>query len=75
MQIPIGAEEQLRGIIDIIARKAFTFEGINGVDVKEVPVPAELKEQLETTRAEMVERVAEVRRKYCDACRVWPQTC
>ena len=47
-------------MVDVIQRKAYAFEGVNGMDVKDVPVPAELKEQMEATRAELIERVAEV---------------
>jgi elongation factor G len=46
--------------VDVIGRRAFSFEGANGVDVTERPVPAELVKQMEEVRAELVERLAEV---------------
>lgn len=37
-QLPIGLEDAHRGVVDLVTRKAFTFEGSNGVDVTEGPV-------------------------------------
>ena len=39
-QLPIGLEELHRGVVDLVTRKAFVFEGANGVEVNEVPVRA-----------------------------------
>lgn len=39
-QLPIGLEDAHRGVVDLVTRKAFTFEGPNGVDVTEAPVRA-----------------------------------
>lgn len=41
-QLPIGLEDAHRGVVDLVTRKAFTFEGPNGVDVTEAPVRAML---------------------------------
>lgn len=60
LQLPIGLEDALTGVVDVITRKAFVFEGPNGTVVREVPVPDDMKAKLETTRAELVEKVAEV---------------
>lgn len=49
------------GIIDVIRRVGFVFEGPNGNEVREIPVPQEYVAQMEETRAELIERVAEVR--------------
>lgn len=35
VQIPIGADESLKGIVDIIHRKAYYFDGVNGETVRE----------------------------------------
>jgi elongation factor G len=36
VQIPIGLEDQLTGLVDLISMKAFVFDGSNGETVKEV---------------------------------------
>lgn len=56
LQIPIGAEAAFSGIVDILAQKAYAFEGKT---VKEIPVPEELADDMETYRAELIEAVAE----------------
>jgi pantothenate synthetase len=40
VQLPIGLEEALKGVVDIVARKAYVFEGAKGEVVTEVPIPA-----------------------------------
>jgi elongation factor G len=60
VQVPMGVEDKHSGIIDVVRRVAFRFEGPNGVDVTEVPIPAEFAGAVEETRAELIERVAEV---------------
>ncbi len=58
-QIPWGSEDQLKGVIDLIKMKAYTFEGEMGTTIVEHEIPAELKEEAEMYRAELVERVVE----------------
>ena len=57
MQLPVGEEENFKGVIDLIKRKFITFEGDFGEVVKENDVPEEMKEKVEKLRSEMVERV------------------
>ncbi|MDA0366354.1 MAG: elongation factor G [Chloroflexi bacterium] len=59
IQIPIGAEDQFGGVIDLVRMKALHFEGDRGTEVVEVEIPAELREAAQAAREEMVERVAE----------------
>ena len=59
-QLPIGLEDAFSGVVDLISRRAFAFEGAKGEAVKEVPVPAGMGAEVEATRAELVERIAEV---------------
>jgi elongation factor G len=56
VQVPIGREHEFLGLIDVLTRKAYGFQ-----DGKpsEVPVPAELSDQLETYRQQLVEAVCE----------------
>ncbi len=58
-QLPWGSEDQLKGVIDLVKMKAFTFEGEMGTKIVEHEIPAELKEEAEMYRAELVERVVE----------------
>jgi len=56
---PIGIEHDLRGAIDLIRMKAFTYSGIEDNKLVEEEIPAEYKEVAEKYRAELLERVAE----------------
>ncbi len=59
VQLPIGAEENFAGVIDLIARKAYQFAGDMGEKVEEIPVPEDLKNKMEDWREVMVEKIAE----------------
>jgi len=58
MQIPIGAEENTEGVVDLVAMKAYYFDGDNGETVRVEEIPAELKEQAELQRMEMLDAVS-----------------
>jgi elongation factor G len=55
MQIPIGLEGDLKGIVDLVAMKALYFEGANGEVVKEAEIPPELQEEAEAKREELLD--------------------
>ena len=57
-QIPIGAEDGFRGVVDVIDRRAMIFPG-DGSPPQAAEIPAELVEQVEAVREELVERIAE----------------
>lgn len=59
VQLPIGAESEFVGVIDLLERKAYDFEGELGVKVVEIPVPDYLKDKMEAKRAELIEAVAD----------------
>jgi elongation factor G len=59
VQLPWGAEDQLKGVVDLIRMKAYTFEGEMGTTIVEHEIPAELKDDAEMYRAELIERVVE----------------
>ncbi|MFA6095271.1 MAG: elongation factor G [Candidatus Paceibacterota bacterium] len=59
IQIPMGAEENFKGVVDLIRMKSYTFEGEMGINVIEAEVPAEYVEEAKKLRAELVEKVAE----------------
>lgn len=53
MQIPIGAEDDFKGIIDLITMKAYYFDGKNGEKIREEEIPAELLDDTHQYRAMM----------------------
>ena len=59
IQIPIGAESEYRGLIDLVRMRAFIFHDEMGNNIEETDVPAELLEAAQTQRAELVETIAE----------------
>ena len=59
VQLPIGQDSSFEGIIDLVERKAYTFEGKNGEIEKEIPIPEDMNAQVEEYRAKMVEVAAE----------------
>ncbi|MCD5382572.1 elongation factor G [Candidatus Gracilibacteria bacterium] len=59
IQLPIGAESDLSGVIDIIERKAYKFEGNMGSEVVEIDVPADLVDEMEEYRNTLMEGLSE----------------
>ncbi len=60
LQIPIGAEDQFKGMVDLIRGKAIVFDDSTmGADYSVEDVPAELQDQYEELRLAMIEAVAE----------------
>lgn len=59
IQLPIGSEDDFRGIIDLIKMKAEIYTNDLGTDILEEDIPAEYLEQAEEYREKLVEAVAE----------------
>ncbi|MDR2908106.1 MAG: elongation factor G, partial [Bacteroidales bacterium] len=59
LQIPIGQEESFKGVVDLIANKAFIWDDDKGVTMHEVPVPEDLKDVAAEYRAKLFEGAAE----------------
>lgn len=59
LQIPIGAEDNYKGVIDLFEMKALYFEGEKGERVIKKEIPAELKERVQQERYKTVEKIAE----------------
>ena len=57
VQLPIGIESTLRGAVDIIERKAYVYEA-GSQEPKEVPVPEDMVDSMESHRAELLEALA-----------------
>ena len=60
IQIPIGAEEKFRGIIDLIHEKAIVYMDDLGTKREETEIPDELVEEAKQRREELIEALAEV---------------
>ena len=58
VQIPIGEEENLAGVIDLIKNKAYKFEGEFGSEVVEMDIPAELADKAKEWREKMLEKIS-----------------
>jgi elongation factor G len=59
IQLPIGTENDHKGVIDLITKKAYEFEGDKGEDIKEVEIPADMTTKVEEYRATMIEKISE----------------
>ncbi|MFG0288727.1 MAG: GTP-binding protein, partial [Rhodopirellula sp. JB044] len=57
-QIPIGAEDNFRGVVDLIEMKAYTFEGEQGEKVVVSDVPDDLKDEAEDARVNMLDSLS-----------------
>ena len=60
LQIPIGQEDKMEGVVDLVEGKAIYFDKeTKGLEVTYGPVPDDLKDQFDEKRLEMMEAVAE----------------
>lgn len=59
IQLPIGAEDEFKGIIDLVKMDAIVYEDDLGKVTDEVEIPAEYKEQAEEYREKLIEACAE----------------
>jgi elongation factor G len=60
LQLPIGAEADFKGIVDLITMKAFNYSDDFGKKPLEVPIPAEMRDQVDEYRALLVEEAASI---------------
>jgi elongation factor G len=60
LQVPMGAEDKFKGIIDAITGKAYFFDGENGENIRVEGPPAEYADEAKARRQEIIERVADV---------------
>ncbi len=59
LQLPIGAENNLSGVIDLLEKKAYSFSGNFGVNVEEIAIPEDLKAKVDEYYNELVEKAVE----------------
>nr|WP_272905345.1 elongation factor G [Sediminivirga luteola] len=69
VQLPIGAESEFSGVIDLIERKAWAWpdESKKGQDMTEIEIPADLADKVEEYRNQLVEDVAEATEELMEA--------
>lgn len=60
VQIPIGLEDNLEGLVDLVTMEAFTFMGSSGEKVEKITIPSDLASKAEESRKELIERLADV---------------
>jgi elongation factor G len=59
VQLPIGAEDTFKGIVDLVRNVAIVYGDDLGKDVREVPIPEDLIESAEMYRTEVIEAATE----------------
>ncbi|MBU1179104.1 elongation factor G [Patescibacteria group bacterium] len=59
INIPMGLESDMKGVIDLMKMKAIYFDGERGEKIREDEIPADFKNEAEKRRAEMVEKISE----------------
>jgi len=59
IQLPIGSEDELRGVVDLVAEKAFVYKDDLGIEFDTEDVPAEMADAVEEARHHLVEACAD----------------
>jgi elongation factor G len=59
IQLPIGAEDKFKGIIDLVQMIAWEYDGDQKETPKQIPIPADLEAQAQTKRDELIEALAD----------------
>ena len=59
IQLPIGAEDEFKGIVDLVEMKAYVYYDDLGKDIRVEEIPDDLKEKAEEYHQELMEHVAE----------------
>ena len=67
IQLPIGAENDLKGIIDLVGNKAYIYKDDLGKDIEETEVPADMVELVSDWRSKLMESIAETDEELLDA--------
>ena len=59
IMLPIGAEDHFTGFVDLVAMKAYEYDGTAAQELKEIEIPADMKEKCEEYRGKLIEAVAD----------------
>ncbi len=60
LQLPIGKEDEFKGIIDLFENKAYIYNDDKGEDIQIIDVPDDMKDDAELYRSELIEKVCEL---------------
>ena len=60
LQLPIGKEDEFKGIIDLFEMKAYIYNDDKGEDISIVEIPDDMKDEAELYRTELVEKICEL---------------
>ena len=60
IQLPIGKEDEFKGIIDLFEMKAYIYNDEKGDDISIVDIPEDMKDDAELYRSELVEKICEL---------------
>ncbi|MGI6486266.1 MAG: elongation factor G [Tepidanaerobacteraceae bacterium] len=60
IQLPIGSEDRFKGIVDLIHQKAYIYSNDLGTDISETEIPDDLKQEVEKSREQLIEVVADI---------------
>ena len=58
MQLPIGLESDLQGVVDLVTMKAIYFDGDQGESIGMRDIPAELQDEADERREELLDAVS-----------------
>jgi elongation factor G len=58
-EIPIGAEHETSGVIDLVDMKAYSYDGAGKDNCKQIPIPDEMQAQAEEYREKLMDEVSE----------------
>jgi len=67
IQLPIGAENDLKGIIDLVENKAYIYKDDLGKDIEETEVPSEMVDLVSDWRSKLMESIAETEEELLEA--------
>ena len=57
--LPIGAESEFKGYVDLVTMKAYEFDGTEEENLKEIDIPEDLKDKAEEYREKLIEAVSD----------------
>ena len=60
IQLPIGKEDEFKGIIDLFEMQAYIYNDEKGEDISIVPIPEDMQDEAELYRSDMVEKICEL---------------
>jgi elongation factor G len=58
MQLPIGLENELKGVVDLVTMKGYLFQGESGKDIIEIPIPEDMVDLANERRTLLLDEVS-----------------